>query len=275
MTPPHNVDKLLADAEILQNEYDDEDTAASRLRIEREVADTWWRSALLLESSAQRVRSELPEDAPRDRARVCTAQHEQAAYDLRKLSTLVIRDTRAAHHIALLARSCRVEPASALIFACLLHLADREGAQFWWQFSAGAGSATAALCLHLMHTQRGELRDAEHWAHEAAFLEDLENQSRPDDDLVCLLRRPPRQGHRGTWYTPQSMIQRTMAILHSGVAASTRVVDSPALAAPPLCRSLAVAVQRLEAKSDDDYGTIPKASFELAARLEDCAVSSL
>ncbi|WP_413812682.1 hypothetical protein [Streptomyces sp. OE57] len=70
------------------------------------------------------------------------------------------------------------------------------------------------------------------------------------------------------------MINRTMAILHSGVAASTRVVDNHALADQPLCQSLAVAVQRLETKSDADYGTIPKASFELAARLEDCTASS-
>lgn len=132
---PRSLDELLADAEVLQHEYDDEDTAASRLRIEREVADTWWRSALLLESSAQQVKPWLPEDAPRHRTPLCTAQHEQAAQDLRKLSTLVIRDSRAAHHIALLAQSCRAEPASALIFACLLHLADREGSQFWWQFS--------------------------------------------------------------------------------------------------------------------------------------------
>ncbi|WP_241788148.1 hypothetical protein [Streptomyces sp. PRh5] len=70
------------------------------------------------------------------------------------------------------------------------------------------------------------------------------------------------------------MINRTMAILHPGVAASTRVVDNLAFADHLLCRSIAVAVQRLEIKSDADYGTIPKASFELAARLEDCAASS-
>lgn len=271
---PRSLDELLADAEILRNEYDDEDTAASRLRIEREVADTWWRSALLLESSAQRVKPWLPEDTPRHRTPLCTVQHEQAAHELRKLSTLVIRDSRAAHHIALLAQSCRVEPASALIFACLLHLADREGAQFWWQFSAGAGSTTAALCLYLMHMQRGELRDAEHWAHQAACLEHLENQTSPGDDVVRLLRRPPSQGHRDSWYTPQAMITRIMAILHSGVAANTHVVDNPAVATQTLCHSLAAAVQRLEAKSDADYGTIPKASFELAARLEDYAASS-
>jgi hypothetical protein len=44
--------------------------------------------------------------------------------------------------------------------------------------------------------------------------------------------------------------------------------------AEPLCHSLAVAVQRLETRSDADYGTTPRASFELAARLEDCAAAS-
>jgi hypothetical protein len=267
---PRSLAELLAEAEILQDEYDDEDTAASRRRIERGVADTWWRSALLLESSAQQVRPWLGEGPPRARMPLCAAQHEQAARDLRELSTLVIRDARAADHIALLAQSCRIEPASALIFACLLHLADREGAQFWWQFSAGAGSATAALCLYLMHLQRGELRDAEHWAVQAAALERLEASG---DDWITILRRPPAGG-QAAWYAPRAMIARTMAILHSGIAAQTRVVEDPAVPAEPLCRSLAVAVQRLETRSDADYGIIPRASFELAARLEDCAASS-
>lgn len=271
---PRSLDELLAEAEILQDTYDDEDTAASRLRIERDVADTWWRSALLLESSAQRAQPWLHDGAPRVRAPLCAAQHEQAGRDLRDLSTLVIRDSRAADHIALLAQSCRIEPASALIFACLLHLADREGAQFWWQFSAGAGSSTAALCLYLMHMQRGELRDAEHWATQATCLARLENRlASSSDDWTSIVCRPPRQGS-AHWYTPRAMIARTMAILHSGIAAGTSVVDNPLNTTEPLCRSLTVAVQRLETRSDADYGTIPRASFELAARLEDCAASS-
>ncbi|WP_240812597.1 hypothetical protein [Streptomyces sp. DASNCL29] len=76
---PRSLDELLADAEILRHEYDVEDTEASRLRIEREIADTWWRSALLLESSAQQAKSWLPEDAPRHRTPLCTARYEQAA----------------------------------------------------------------------------------------------------------------------------------------------------------------------------------------------------
>ncbi|MGW0580456.1 hypothetical protein ACWD25_31880, partial [Streptomyces sp. NPDC002920] len=56
--------------------------------------------------------------------------------------------------------------------ACLLSLADAgDGAQWWWQFAAGAGNATAAYCLHLFHFGRGELRDADHWAHQAVTLD--------------------------------------------------------------------------------------------------------
>ncbi|GHD34935.1 hypothetical protein GCM10010313_81970 [Streptomyces violarus] len=55
---------------------------------------------------------------------------------------------------------------------CLLSLADSsEGAQWWWQFAAGAGNATAAHCLHLFHLGRGELRDADHWAHQAVTMD--------------------------------------------------------------------------------------------------------
>ncbi|WP_033329539.1 hypothetical protein [Streptomyces yerevanensis] len=173
---PRSLDELLAGAEILQDTYDDEDTTASRRRIEREVADTWWRSALLLESSAQQVKPRLQDGTARVRDPLGTAQHEQAGRDLRDLSTLVIRDSRAADHIALLAQSCRVEPASA-------------------------GSSTAALCLYLMHLQRGELRDAEHWAIQAACLARLENHTLSSDDWTSLLSRPPRQGD-AHWYTP-------------------------------------------------------------------------
>ncbi|NUK54495.1 hypothetical protein HRW23_35140 [Streptomyces lunaelactis] len=66
----------------------------------------------------------------------------------------------------------RIDPDGALQFACLLNLAGcREAAQFWWQFAAGAGNPTAAYCLYLLHLGRGERRDAEHWADQAANLD--------------------------------------------------------------------------------------------------------
>ncbi|WP_051742403.1 hypothetical protein [Streptomyces xylophagus] len=56
----------------------------------------------------------------------------------------------------------------ALRFACVLHLAQEpEEAIWWWQFAGGAGNATAAYCLYLLHLSRGELQDAEHWVSQA------------------------------------------------------------------------------------------------------------
>jgi hypothetical protein len=58
---------------------------------------------------------------------------------------------------------------AALVFGCLLHLTGHpESAQFWWQLAAGAESPAAAHCLHLHHLHRGELREARHWAGQAA-----------------------------------------------------------------------------------------------------------
>lgn len=52
----------------------------------------------------------------------------------------------------------------AHIFACMLYLAGHpESAQFWWQFTAGAGNSASALCLHLLHQGRGETAEADHW----------------------------------------------------------------------------------------------------------------
>ncbi|MYT26541.1 hypothetical protein GTW69_40830, partial [Streptomyces sp. SID7760] len=60
--------------------------------------------------------------------------------------------------------------AGAVVFGCLLHLAGlREGARFWWQFAAGSGrarTASAAYCLFLDHSRRGEHHDARFWARE-------------------------------------------------------------------------------------------------------------
>ncbi|MFF7329064.1 hypothetical protein ACIQU5_03530 [Streptomyces sp. NPDC090306] len=52
----------------------------------------------------------------------------------------------------------------AQVFACMLYLADHpESAQFWWQFTAGAGSGAGAFCLHMHHASRGETAEADHW----------------------------------------------------------------------------------------------------------------
>ncbi|GAB2892195.1 hypothetical protein GCM10027074_70420 [Streptomyces deserti] len=56
--------------------------------------------------------------------------------------------------------------------------------------AAGAGNATAAYCLHLFHLRRGELRDADHWAHQALTL----------DTNIHLTPPSPRRGG-STWST--------------------------------------------------------------------------
>ncbi|MFF7459381.1 hypothetical protein [Kitasatospora sp. NPDC008115] len=65
----------------------------------------------------------------------------------------------------------RWEPHGGLVFGCLFDLTGRHHhAQWWWQFAAGAGESLAAYCLYLHHVRAGELRDAEHWFHQAARL---------------------------------------------------------------------------------------------------------
>ncbi|MFJ6354858.1 hypothetical protein ACIQKB_36045 [Streptomyces sp. NPDC092046] len=94
--------------------------------------------------------------------------HEQADRHLTTLSAHLLRQGDAAEHVAQLA-SEGTDDYGALLFAALLFLVDeREGARFWWGFAAGAGNAVAAKCLHLYHLSRGELRDADQWALEAA-----------------------------------------------------------------------------------------------------------
>jgi hypothetical protein len=105
-------------------------------------------------------------------------RREKAAHDLRTLSAWAVRTPRAAHHLAGLASTHQMEPDGALVFGCLLHLADRDDqAEFLWQFAAGAGKAASAECLHLLHTTRGDLRQARHWAVQAADLDTGEGEA--------------------------------------------------------------------------------------------------
>ncbi|MGW7087769.1 hypothetical protein ACWGH2_30310 [Streptomyces sp. NPDC054871] len=97
--------------------------------------------------------------------------HEQATLHLDAVSTQVLHHPEAAGHLSQLATRGPDNPDGALYFACLLSLAGCcEGAQFWWQFSAGAGNAVAAQCLTLYHRSRGEVRDATFWAEQAITL---------------------------------------------------------------------------------------------------------
>ncbi|MFE4602011.1 hypothetical protein ACFRKE_14265 [Kitasatospora indigofera] len=94
-----------------------------------------------------------------------------AARDLKALAKLVINEPGADTLVNALVT--RWEPRGALVFGCLLDLAGLPfEAQWWWQFAAGDADLTAAYCLYLHHIRAGELREAEHWFHQAARLEE-------------------------------------------------------------------------------------------------------
>ncbi len=91
---------------------------------------------------------------------------ERADITLQTLCRDLLLGDEASTHLARIAES-PTDAEGALHFGCLLHLAGKpDGALWWWQFAAGAGNATAAYCLHLFHTCRGDLRDAHHWWHQ-------------------------------------------------------------------------------------------------------------
>ncbi|MGW2546509.1 hypothetical protein ACWC5I_37970 [Kitasatospora sp. NPDC001574] len=94
-----------------------------------------------------------------------------AGRDLKALAKLVINEPGADELVSALVT--RWEPRGGLVFGCLLDLAGlRFEAQWWWQFAAGDGDLTAAYCLYLHHIRAGELREAEHWFHQAARLDE-------------------------------------------------------------------------------------------------------
>ncbi|GAA2410547.1 hypothetical protein GCM10010420_44090 [Streptomyces glaucosporus] len=189
------IDALLEEAEILDDEYGDYDSAAARERIARGPA----RPRLPVPPSAP-----PPVSEPRTGGRYRTV-HEQAAHDLDLAVSLVVGAPGAADSLARLVDRRRAEPEGALVFACLLHLVGhREAAQFWWQFAAGGGSRTAAFCLYLHHRRLAEFRDADHWRDQAARLGNARRASaasapEPKGFLLpgAVRRDLLRQCHRG------------------------------------------------------------------------------
>ncbi|MCX5071024.1 hypothetical protein OHA84_36350 [Streptomyces sp. NBC_00513] len=156
---PRTIDDLLARARVFQGDYTPAHLDAARERLINHLNEARW-SQLLVGAPA----------LPPAQASRPAALHEQAAHQLWALSQNVITDTEAADYIARFQDGR--DPGGALAFACLLDLAHIEdGAQFWWQFAAGAGNPTGALCLYLLHLRRGEMRDARHWAGQIGVLE--------------------------------------------------------------------------------------------------------
>ncbi|WP_431033708.1 hypothetical protein ACQYWQ_09380 [Streptomyces sp. P6-2-1] len=94
--------------------------------------------------------------------------HEQAARDLDLAVALVVDAPPAAASLARLVAEPVDEgggdPHGALVFGALLHLTRaEEAARWWWRRAAEGGNRTAAFLLFLLHSARGEFRDAERW----------------------------------------------------------------------------------------------------------------
>ncbi|MEV4441388.1 hypothetical protein AB0K09_20660, partial [Streptomyces sp. NPDC049577] len=163
-----------------------------------------------------------------------------------------------------------VVPGRARAFACLLYLSDRrDGAQFWWQFAAGAGVATAAYCLYLHHAQYSEHDMARFWYRQALAL----HHHTGSDLYPHIDTEPPTPLPT----TPQEVIAATVAAFDSPHRSPHQggEVNDPALGARGMFSwaldhaKIADAVCRLEAATDDDYGRVPRPNPALAAELEE------
>ncbi|GAA3889266.1 hypothetical protein [Streptomyces sedi] len=256
-----DIDALLDDALArpprLSAEEAAEEIAESRRRIERDIADALWRKALEREEFAIQALALAPASRPPG-PRPPVILQERAGQDLTQLSRLIIRTSHAAANIAGLVD--RIEPDGAMVFACLLHLSGRhDGARFWWQFSAGAGKSTAALCLYLLHLQQGDMRDAHHWAREAVALETPERR-RAAPRRVFYVWDEPLLYQRGT-ATAESMLLRMVAALDRHERDSARRI-SP---------RLNVAVRGLETDHHPLFGDIPIPDRALVKQLESSA----
>ncbi|MFI8085815.1 hypothetical protein ACIF6L_34125 [Kitasatospora sp. NPDC086009] len=162
----HDLDRLLKAAGPRPGDRPRYDLEAGRRYITEKQA------ARRAASAAACCRARVPGPAAPPGASTAKApMFDDAGRDLRALAKLVINEPDAYEWLDALVD--RWEPRGGLVFGCLLDLTGQPyDAQWWWQFSAGAGDLTAAYCLYLHHVRMGELRDAEHWFHQAARLDD-------------------------------------------------------------------------------------------------------
>ncbi|MGC0334920.1 TPR repeat protein [Streptomyces sp. SAI-170] len=149
---PRSFDEILDQAELVDPITDD-DLDDLRQEVVRDV------TAALMFGARPAPQGHLPTSLDRAEA------------ELKALSVELLHSHEAPAHLAHIAEEL-FDADGALYFGCLLNLAQEpDSAMWWWQFAAGAGNATAAYCLHLLHLLRGELRDADHWAHQALTLD--------------------------------------------------------------------------------------------------------
>ncbi|WP_328667600.1 hypothetical protein OG905_11280 [Streptomyces sp. NBC_00322] len=228
---PRTIEEALERARVFDGRYTAAHMENSRRRITEKLTELRWMQLFAGPGSP----------AGRPAGGPPAALHERAAHDLRALCQGVIHDADAARRIARF--DTARDPGGALAFACLLVLADKEeGAQFWWQFAAGAGNATSAVCLYLLHLRRGELRDAQHWAQQTAALEDEPCQ-----------------------YTPVAHEVFEPAPPVIGVTVHIAFPEDGAVVSEDAVRD---ALQDLDVGQVDGFGPIPQPSPDLARQLK-------
>jgi hypothetical protein len=221
-----DIETVLSQAEAFTDTYDDYDTDAALRRVK----------AMAVVRPGDPNGASLPSRYP--------TVHEQAAHDLDLAASLIVDHPRAHRSLTRLIDHDRIEPEGALVFAALLHLArHREPAEFWFQFAAGAGNATAAHCLALLHQQRAEHRTAAHWRSQAAHAPTRSAAYEPtaQERRALLSERVRRELLRRCWEGRRpSLPPRLEAVIHS------LPVEEP----------------------DDDFGEIPRPDRSLT-RLRD------
>ncbi|WSC82193.1 helix-turn-helix domain-containing protein [Streptomyces virginiae] len=161
------LDEALLDAEVFTDEYAFYDEDAARRRIARRIAAAR-QSRAMTQPVASDAQLALPPagrpSSSADRKLVLDAAcNVRAARALDSMARALV-DSPAFTRLALDVEAWPHSQPSALLFASLLHLSGRgDGAQFWFQYAAGAGSDTAARALYLLHLSRAEISIARHW----------------------------------------------------------------------------------------------------------------
>jgi hypothetical protein len=265
MPQPRTLDDLLSDARAFRaddpGEEDREDQADRRRlaqayldAVERGAADGGFPSPALGPGRLHALGPGRP--APVSRI-------EHAARELRALCAWAVRSPRAADHIAELAARHQIAPDSALVFACLLHLAECDDqAEALWQFSAGAGKALSAECLHLLHTSRGELRRARHWAQQAATLDNPDGEARR--------QHPSPDGGREPQPVTSSMLLRAWRALRGPESNGRLTIEAFHAHAGTLSRAVTAAVQGLRTEADSGFGLLSWPDRTLADQVHHC-----
>ncbi|MER5873969.1 hypothetical protein [Streptomyces sp. NPDC002044] len=163
--PPCALDAVVEDASVLGEEYAGYDEYAARCRIARRVVAHRARPAAGAGPGCGPGAGGpgTARSAGTGHLVLDAACHVRAARTLDETARALVESGDYAER-ALGAGSWPHSAESTLLFAGLLHLAgENEGARFWFQYAAGAGSRTAARCLYLHHLARAEAATARHW----------------------------------------------------------------------------------------------------------------